>query len=69
VPDHKFLDLPEDFFPIKMEARDADGAIVWEETITGPAAIYIPPLRERYGPVSIRVTYADGRITEASPLR
>lgn len=54
-------------FPFVVEARVADGTVVWRLEVPGPGGIYVPPLRSRHGPVWIRVTYADGRVDETAP--
>lgn len=62
-----FHDLPADAFPLTMRAFDAQGAEVWTETVTGPGALFIPPLADTHGPVRIRVEFANGEVQEGEP--
>ena len=60
----EFRDLPGDWFPFVIEARDRNHAVVWHTVVQGPGALSVPPLARTYGPVSIRVIYATGEVVE-----
>ncbi len=59
-------------YPITIEALHPDTrAVVWTTTIEKPdstALVAIPPLRRQLGhPVTIRMRFADGTVTETPP--
>jgi hypothetical protein len=58
-------DLPRECFPLTIEAIDAGGVVVWLEIVDGPGALRVPSLAKLYGPVSIRVTYANGEVMQS----
>lgn len=60
-----FVDLPAECFPFTLRAYDARGTEVWTETVEVPAALYVPPLAQTHGPVTIRIEFADGTVEEA----
>ena len=62
-----FHDLPARDFPLVIEAFDLTDQVVWQQRVVGPGSLYIPPLADDHGPVRIKITYADGRVSEASP--
>lgn len=59
--------LPADAFPFTVEAIDLAGEVVWSQVVSGPGALEVPPLAAQYGPVSIRIAYADGNVVHAPP--
>lgn len=61
---HSFHDLPAELFPLTLRAFNQAGEEVWAETVTGPGALYIPPLADEHGPVRIRIEYGDGTVVE-----
>lgn len=61
---YEFVDLPDEAYPLTMIAFSASGEEVWRAEVDGPAAIYVPPLAEKYGRVSIRIEWGDGQVTE-----
>lgn len=64
---YAFHDLPADSFPFTVEALDASGAVVWTTEVTGPGALYVPPLATFYGPVSVRLRFPDGSVITGDP--
>jgi hypothetical protein len=62
VSPSSFHDLPADLFPVTMIAFDSGGREVWRETAEGPGALYVPPLAQTFGQVSIRVEFGDGTV-------
>jgi len=69
-PVHRF---DRDDFPLVIEGLHPDTrVVVWSLTIEAPVnadmPIYIPPLAHRFGhPITIRMTWANGRVIEGSP--
>lgn len=60
-----FRDLPETSFPFTVEffvIRTDE--MVHRIVVNGPGAVVVPPLAPIYGPIRIRITYADGEIAE-----
>jgi hypothetical protein len=57
-----FHDLPADAYPLTMRAYGAEsGALLWEERVAAPAAVYVPPLARIHGEhVRVVVEYANG---------
>jgi hypothetical protein len=62
VKQFSFHDLPAHLYPVTMIAHDAGGREVWRETVTEPAAVYVPPLAQTFGEVTIRVEFGDGTV-------
>lgn len=62
-----FHDLPAESFPFKIEFMDGAGTIVHTIVVRGPGAVHIPGLAEKYGPVSVRITYPNGEVSEQKP--
>lgn len=68
MPDRSaFHDLPAGAFPFSIEFVNALGVVVHSITVSGPGAVEIPGLRQRYGAVSVRLRFADGTVHEAGP--
>lgn len=63
-----FHDLPQELFPFKIEFIDKAGTIVHTIHVHGPGAVHIPGLAEEFGPVSVRMTYANGEVQETPPI-
>lgn len=59
-----FHDLPIEKFPFTMDFLNAAGEIVHSITVSGAGAVHIPGLAEEHGPVSVRVTFADGEVID-----
>ena len=52
-------DLPAEAYPFTVDFIDQTGKVVHTITIEGPGVTLIPALRDQYGPVDVRITYAD----------
>ena len=57
----KFLELPEDFFPLTVEFYQADGETVHCIEIDGPGAMVVPPLGDG---LFVRIKCANGMTTD-----
>ena len=59
--------LPARLFPLKIEAfRCGDRALIWAERVREPKTVTVPPLARMHGClVEVRITYADGSVSEA----
>ena len=57
-----FHDLPAEAFPLTMRAYRIDNdRLVWEQTLDGPGAVEIPPLKQQEGvEIYVAISYADG---------
>jgi hypothetical protein len=57
--------LPPEAYPFVLRAFDANGKEVWHRTVELPdglASVYVPPLAQLYGPVTIEAEFATGEI-------
>ena len=52
--------LPRSAFPLLIEFLAADGRVVHAMTIAGSGIVEVPALAKLFGPVSARITFADG---------
>lgn len=63
-----FHDLPADKFPFIVEFISSKGMVVHRIEVASPGVVKIPGLSPLFGPVSTRVTFADGTVvTEPAP--
>ncbi len=62
-----FIEFEASDFPVKIEAFDLWGKIVWESTAESPGGLEIPNLRPTYGPVGIRIFCAGELRSEIPP--
>lgn len=51
----QFLEFTPEQFPIRMEAYNTDGQIVWWVQADSPGGLTVPSLRDEHGPVGVRV--------------
>jgi hypothetical protein len=54
-------------YPFLVEFLNADGDVVHNIYVTGPGAIEVPSLKDKYGPITARTTYASGEVFTAGP--
>ena len=62
-----FVDLAQSSFPFHVELLDAKTrTVVWETTVEGPGAMYVPGKSETNNgkPVDVRLTFPDGDVVE-----
>jgi hypothetical protein len=61
------VNLEPNDLPLTIEAiSSATGEVVWRHVVTGPGAIFVPPLAKMIGcPVRIRFRWANGTVTES----
>lgn len=63
-----FHDIPLGSFPFTVEyfrmADDKGVDPIHRVDVSGPGVIMVPPLAPRYGPVWVRITFANGKTTE-----
>lgn len=63
-----FRDLPADAYPFTVEYLNAKGVVVRTEYVEGPGMMEVPPLHNLFGPISVRITFANGDThTEGPP--
>lgn len=62
-----FHDLPASMFPFTIEYLNAKGVVLRTETVEGPGVMEVPGLAQFYGPITIRVTHANGTQTTTGP--
>ncbi len=59
------FNLPPEKFPIKLEALDKAGVVLWETTLEQPGHLHIPALAKRFGQRGyMRLTFGDGEVKE-----
>jgi hypothetical protein len=59
----KHANLPASAYPFTLQAIDRNGAVVWTAVVTKPTKFYVPHLADKFGPVAIRMSFADGTTT------
>lgn len=63
-----FHDLPADAFPLTLEFLNRHGVLIRTERVDGPGVSEIPGLAPLYGPIAVRLTFANGTThTEPPP--
>lgn len=56
-----FTDLPANAFPVTLEYLNRHGIVIRTEHIEGPGVMEVPPLATLYGPIGVRISYANGK--------
>lgn len=62
-----FHDLPAAAFPVTIEYFNAKRVLLRTMHIEGPGVMYVPPLSNLFGPVGVRIAFANGRSHEEPP--
>lgn len=62
-----FRDLPAAAYPLVVEYSTTDGTVIQTVTVDGPGVLVVPALREKHGPISVRIRFADGDVVETHP--
>jgi hypothetical protein len=62
----EFLEFEPHEFPIRLEAYDLFGDVVWSIEADGPGGLQVPMLRAKHGPVGVRV-YCAGELRSDTP--
>lgn len=57
-----FANLKAKDFPFKIEWLNAAGEVVHEVTVDSPGVVPVPGLAKDHGPVSVRMTMANGDV-------
>lgn len=61
-----FIDLPACWFPFRIEwIETRTGAVLNEVTVTGPGVTVFPVLAAWQWPLTVRMTWPGGHVTEA----
>jgi hypothetical protein len=66
-PKTAFADVPISAFPFVMDFLNTSGEVVHSITVTGAGAVHIPGLADLFGPITVRVTYADRSVETYGP--
>lgn len=55
-----FADLPASAYPVTLQYLNRHHIVIREETIEGPGVMEVPPLSGFYGPIGIKMSFANG---------
>lgn len=67
LPAQAVRDLPADAYPFVIEFLNQDRKVVHRIDVPGPGGVAIPGLAAEHGPISVRLTFANGEVQEDGP--
>ena len=65
--DNPIYNFPERAFPMVIEYLNRHRVVVKREEVSGPGVLVVEGMAEVYGPMGVRMIFADGQVSEAPP--